>query len=98
MLVEHKTHNSYGSRAFVNYAPKEWNALPLTVRSNETLSGFKKVSKLFFLVNIIVANMLSLLCFSISKCVNSISIITSCLVLYWCQTVAIVRYKAVCIF
>ena len=47
LLVEHKTHNSYGSRAFVNYAPKEWNALPLTVRSNETLSGFKKDLKTF---------------------------------------------------
>ena len=36
-----KTKTSYGDRAFTNYAPRLWNALPLFLRNCTTLSYFK---------------------------------------------------------
>ena len=33
---------SYGERAFCNYAPKLWNALPENLRKSQTLIYFKK--------------------------------------------------------
>ena len=37
-----------GGRAFKNCAPRIWNALPLTVRSSETVSLFKKALKTYY--------------------------------------------------
>ena len=36
-----KTSTSYGDRAFTNYAPRLWNALPDYVRKSNTVSHFK---------------------------------------------------------
>ena len=36
-----KTRNSYGDRAFTNYAPRLWNALPQFLRTCTSLSYFK---------------------------------------------------------
>ncbi len=47
LLVENKTLNSFGSRAFAFYAPKEWNSLPLAVRASKNLQCFKKQLKTY---------------------------------------------------
>ena len=36
-----RTRSSYGDRAFTNFAPRLWNALPDFIRTSETLSYFK---------------------------------------------------------
>ena len=36
---------SYGERAFCNYAPKLWNAVPEYIRKSETILYFKKQLK-----------------------------------------------------
>ena len=45
-VLKVKTFNSsYGERAFCNYAPKLWNALPEYLRKSVTISYFKKQLK-----------------------------------------------------
>ena len=41
ILFVPRANNSYGDRAFTNYAPKLWNALPQLLRKSETITYFK---------------------------------------------------------
>lgn len=41
VLLVPRTLTSYGDRAFTNYAPRLWNALPLYIRKSATISYFK---------------------------------------------------------
>ena len=41
-LQEKRIYGAYGDRAFSNYAPKLWNALPETIRTIETVQTFKR--------------------------------------------------------
>ena len=41
-LQEKRIYSAYGDRAFSNYAPKLWNALPETIRTIETVQTFKR--------------------------------------------------------
>ena len=47
LLVEHKTNQSYGSRAFSVSGPRMWNSLPEPLRKLECLDTFKQHLKTF---------------------------------------------------
>lgn len=47
LLSCHRSNTSYGSRSFCNYAPVMWNALPLDLRSSQSLIQFRKSLKTF---------------------------------------------------
>ena len=40
-----KTSTSYGDRAFSNFAPRLWNALPVFIRNSNTIPSFKSQLK-----------------------------------------------------
>ena len=45
LLLESRSHNSFGDRSFHHCAPRLWNNLPVHIRLSNSLSGFKKVLK-----------------------------------------------------
>ena len=47
LLVQHKTNNSYGDKAFMNSGPNLWNRLPPELRTETNQSNFKKKLKTF---------------------------------------------------
>lgn len=40
-----RSHNTYGDRAYINYAPSAWNALPQNLRTACSLTSFKRLLK-----------------------------------------------------
>ena len=47
LQVTRSSHKKIGDAAFVNYAPKLWNTLPINIREAKTLDTFKKQLKTF---------------------------------------------------
>ena len=47
LQVTRSSHKKIGDAAFVNYAPKLWNTLPINIREANTLDTFKKQLKTF---------------------------------------------------
>ena len=45
LLTYKQTFTSYGDKAFVNFVPKLWNKLPVTLRSADKLKKFKSMLK-----------------------------------------------------
>ena len=50
ILSLQRTHNTYGDRAFSNYAAKLWNGLPSTLRQTPQLNSFKSKLKTYLFV------------------------------------------------
>ena len=42
-----RTRSKTGAKAFVAYAPRHWNSLPLKIRKADSVSQFKKLQKTY---------------------------------------------------
>ena len=50
LQVTRSSHKKIGDAAFVNYAPKLWNTLPINIREGNTLDTYKRQLKAYLFI------------------------------------------------